>query len=74
MIMNRRTHIVKRGCMAEAVALVKAEIERAGITYRIYTPNIAPLVYHSTGQHLLSAGYSLMILMNFLPNFSFFVV
>ena len=45
MIVNRRTFVVKRGCMQDLVAMVKAEQERlnVAITFRVYTPNIAPL-------------------------------
>jgi hypothetical protein len=42
MIVNRRTFVVKRGCMLEAVATMKELRERGNGTFRIYTPNIAP--------------------------------
>jgi hypothetical protein len=44
MIVNRRTFLVKQGCMDDLVALMKAEAERINIAvpFRIYTPYIAP--------------------------------
>ena len=44
MLVNRRTFIVKRGCMEEALALLKAEKERVSHPHagRIYTPSIGP--------------------------------
>jgi len=44
MIVNRRTFVVKRGCMQDLVAMVKAEQERLNVAnaFRLYTPNIAP--------------------------------
>jgi hypothetical protein len=44
MIVNRRTFAMKRGCMEEVVALVKADWERNSWPHarRLYTPNIAP--------------------------------
>jgi len=38
MLVNRRTFVVKRGRLEEAVALFMAEGERIGITGRIYVP------------------------------------
>lgn len=44
MIVNRSTFVAKRGCMEDLVALMKAEQERlnVSITFRVYTPSIAP--------------------------------
>jgi len=44
MIVNRRTFVVKRGCEEDLVALFRAERERLNIpiTFRVYTPIIAP--------------------------------
>lgn len=42
MLINRRTFVVKRGCMHDVVALLKAERKQGHTTYRIYTPHIAP--------------------------------
>ena len=42
MIVNRRTFVVKRGCMEEAVALLVADRERIGGKHRIYVSNIGP--------------------------------
>ena len=42
MLVNRRTFVVKRGCMEELVALLVADREQTGIAYRLYTPDIGP--------------------------------
>ena len=42
MIVNRRTFVVKRGCMEDIVALCIAERERSILPYRIYVPEIGP--------------------------------
>lgn len=42
MLVNRRTFVVKRGYMNEAVALQVAERERTGTAYRIYMSSIGP--------------------------------
>jgi hypothetical protein len=44
MVMNRRTFIVKRGRMQEAIALLKEEVQRSPNAQRtrIYVPEVAP--------------------------------
>ena len=44
MIVNRRTIVAKPGDMEDLVAMMKAEWERLNvpITFRVYTPRIAP--------------------------------
>ena len=44
MIVNRMTFVAKPGGMEDLVAMMKAEIERPNdpITFRLYTPRIAP--------------------------------
>jgi len=44
MIVNRRTIVAKPGDMEDLVAMMKAEWERLNvpITFRVYTPSIAP--------------------------------
>ena len=46
MIVQRMTYVVKRGCMPEIVAMLKALRESLDSDHhirRIYTPNIAPI-------------------------------
>ena len=42
MIVNRRTFVVKRGCMDAIVALSIAQREQIGRPYRIYVPEMGP--------------------------------
>jgi hypothetical protein len=44
MIVNRRKFVAKQGAMEDLVALMKAEAKRINltITFRLYTPSIAP--------------------------------
>lgn len=44
MIVNRRVFVVKRGAMEDLVAMMKAEADRINlsVTFRLYTPKIAP--------------------------------
>ncbi|GAG10812.1 unnamed protein product [marine sediment metagenome] len=42
MIVERRTHKVKQGCVQELVALLKGSAESRGLTVRIYIDNIGP--------------------------------
>jgi hypothetical protein len=45
MIVQRRTYVVKGGCMPETVAMIKAIIETHDFEHhirRVYTPSIAP--------------------------------
>ena len=43
MIVDRRTFVVKKGRMDEAVALAAEERSRIDGTYRIYRPTIGPI-------------------------------
>ena len=44
MIVNRRKFVAKQGAMEDLVAMMKAEAEQINlnITFRLYTPSIAP--------------------------------
>ena len=57
MIVNRRTFVAKKGCLEEAAALMRAEVERTALpnTQRICIPVVAPfdlLVYEAEYENL----------------------
>ena len=55
MLVNRRTFVVKRGHMKEAVALAVAERDRTGTASRIYISSIGPfdiLAFEDEGENL----------------------
>jgi hypothetical protein len=41
-LINRRTFIVKRGHLDEAIAMTLAEVKRSGRRARVYAPEVAP--------------------------------